>query len=99
MKEIMKNPNVALNHNLFIAHGIGENIGNPLEEQNRELKEELKKIFCTFYHKHVYEEDTNTCILKITLTDSLVFAHDYKYFVDFKQKTATREECVIDIVF
>ena len=99
MKEIMKNPNVALNHNLFVARGIGENIGNPLEEQNRELREELKQVFCAFYHKHVYEEDTNTCILKITLTDSLVFAHDYKYFIDFKQKTATREECVIDIVF
>jgi len=38
MKEITKNPNVALNHNLFVAHGIGNNIGNPLEEQNRELR-------------------------------------------------------------
>jgi general stress protein 26 len=99
MKEIMKNPNVALNHNLFVAHGLGENIGNPLEEQNRELREELKQVFCGFYDKHVCEEDANTCILKITLTDALVFAHDYKYFIDFKHKTATREECVVDIVF
>ena len=99
MKEITKNPNVALNHNLFVAHGIGNNIGNPLEEQNRELREELKQIFYVFYDKHVCEEDTNTCILKITLTDSLLFAHDYKYFIDFKHKTATREECLIDIVF
>lgn len=38
MKEITKNPNAALNHNLFVAHGIGNNIGNPLEEQNRELR-------------------------------------------------------------
>lgn len=99
MKEIRENSNVALNHNLFVAHGIGENIGNPLEEQNRELREELKQVFCAFYDKHVCEEDTNTCILKITLTDSLVFAHDYKYFIDFIHKTATREECVIDIIF
>ncbi|MBU3187445.1 pyridoxamine 5'-phosphate oxidase family protein [Clostridium estertheticum] len=97
MKEITKNPNVALNHNLFVAHGTGNNIGNPLEEQNRELREELKQIFYVFYDKHVCEEDTNTCILKISLTDSLVFAHDYKYFIDFKHKTATREKCVIDI--
>ena len=99
MKEIMNNPNVALNHNMFVAHGIGNNMGNPLEEQNRELREELKQIFYAFYDKHVCEEDTNTCILKITLTDSLVFAHDYKYFIDFQQNTATREECVIDMVF
>jgi len=99
MKEIMRNPNVALNHNLFVAHGIGKNIGNPLEEKNRELREDLKQIFYAFYDKHVCEEDTNTCILKITLTDSVVFAHDYKYFIDFKHKTATREECVIDIIF
>jgi len=39
------------------------------------------------------------CILKITLTDSLVFANDYKYFIDFEHNTASREECVIDIVF
>lgn len=99
MKEIMKNPNVALNHNLFVAHGLGENIGNPLEEQNKELRAELRQVFCAFYDKHVCEEDKNTCILKITLIDSLVFAHDYKYFIDFKHKTATREECVIDIIF
>jgi general stress protein 26 len=99
MKEIEKNPNVALNHNLFIAHGMGKNIGNPLMEENRELREELKKVFCAFYDKHICEEDINTCILAITLTDAVIFAHDYKYFIDFKHKTATREECVIDIVF
>lgn len=99
MKEVIKNPNVALNHNLFVAHGIGENLGNLLKEENRELRDELKQVFCAFYDKHVYEQDPNTCILKINLTDSLLFAHDYKYLIDFKNKTANREECVIDIVF
>jgi len=28
MKEITINPNVALNHNMFVAHGLGKNIGN-----------------------------------------------------------------------
>jgi len=99
MKEITINPNVALNHNMFVAHGLGKNIGNPLEEQNRELRKQLKHVFFAFYDKHVYEDDINTCILKITLTDSLVFAHDYKYFIDFKNKTATREKFIIDILF
>jgi hypothetical protein len=99
MREILKNPNVALNHNLFVAHGIGENIGNPLDKSNRLLREELKKVFIAFYDKHVNEQDKNTCILKISLTDALVFAHDFKYFIDFNNQTATRENCVIDIVF
>lgn len=99
MKEIMKNPNAALNHNLFVAHGIGENIGNPLEEHNKKLRDELRNVFSAFYDKHVNEQDKNTCILKISLTDALVFANDYKYIIDFKNQTATREHCVVDIVF
>ena len=99
MKEIAKNPHVAINHNLFVAHGFGKNIGNPLEERNKDLREELKKVFFAFYDKHVNEEDPNTCILKVDLADALVFAHDYQYFIDFKQKTAMRKDFVVDIVF
>lgn len=99
MKEIDINPYVAINHNLFVAHGVGKNIGNPLDQNNKELREELRKVFCTFYDKHVNENDKNTCILKIDLNDAIVFAHDYKYVIDFKNEVSTREECVIDIVF
>jgi len=99
MKEIAVNPYVALNHNLFVAHGVGKNIGNPLEEQNREIREELRQVFSTFYDKHVNEQDANTCILKVELTDALVFENSLKYFIDFEKGTATKEKCVIDIVF
>jgi len=99
MKEIAKNPNVALNYNLFVAHGLGKNVGNPLAERNRDLREELKQVFVVFYDKHVCEEDPNTCILKVDLTDALVFAHDYKYLIDFERKTAARKDFVVDIVF
>lgn len=99
MREIANNPNVAINNNLFVAHGVGKNIGNPLDESNKEMREELRKVFCTFYDKHVNEEDKNTCILKIDLNDALVFAHDYKYIIDFKNEVAAKERCVVDIVF
>jgi len=99
MKEIAVNPYVAINHNLFVSHGVGKNIGNPLDENNKELREELRKVFCEFYDKHVNEKDNNTCILKIDVNDALVFAHDYKYVIDFKNEVSTRETCVIDIVF
>jgi hypothetical protein len=99
IKEIQKYFNVALNHNLFVAHGIGENIGHPLNEQNKELREKLRNVFIAFYDKHVNEEDKNTCILKILLNDALVFANDYKYKINYKDKTATREKFIVDIIF
>lgn len=99
MKEIALNPSVAVCHNLFVAHGNGRNIGHPLAPQNKELRDELRKVFCAFYEKHVDEADEYTCILKIDLTDALVFADGYKYRIDFQAMTATRENCAVDIVF
>ncbi|MBD7912836.1 pyridoxamine 5'-phosphate oxidase family protein [Clostridium cibarium] len=99
MKEIVSNPYVALNHNLFVAHGIGKNIGNPLDENNKDIREDLRKVFCAFYDKHVNENDINTCILKIDLSDAIVFANNYKYTIDFNNEASSREKCVIDIVF
>jgi intracellular sulfur oxidation DsrE/DsrF family protein len=36
---------------------------------------------------------------EISLNDALVFAHDFKYIIDYKNQTATREDFVVDIVF
>ena len=99
MKEIEQNPSAALCHGLFVAHGTGENLGNPLKKSNLALRDELKRVFCAFYDKHVNEADKNTCILKITLTDAVVFHNNYKYRVDFASKTAKRKDFVVDIVF
>jgi general stress protein 26 len=99
VKEIAVNPNVSLNHNLFVAHGLAYNIGNPLEPANKELREELKQAFISFYEKHVNEQDPNTCIIKVEHADALVFANNYKYYIDFSNQTATREDCIVDIVY
>lgn len=98
MKEISVNQHVAICHNLFVAHGLGENLGHPLDEDNRGLREELRQAFSAWYEKHVDERDGNTCILGIKLQDALVFAHDFKYFIDFEKRTAAKQECVVDIV-
>lgn len=99
MREIAANPSVAINHDLFVAHGLGENIGSPLDDKNKELREELRRVFCAFYDKHVNERDKNTCILKIKLTDALLFARDFKYLINFEDQTAIKQNCVIDIIF
>ncbi len=99
MQEIARNPSVALCYHLFVAHGEGENLGHPLKAENLRLRNELKQVFSAFYDQHVDETDANTCILKITPTDALVFANNYKYRLDFQKATADREDFIVDIVF
>jgi general stress protein 26 len=99
IKDIKENKNVALNHYSFVAHGYGENIGHPLDEKNEKIKEEFKKASVNFYDNHVNEKDENVCILKIILEDALVFNNNYKYNINYKDKTATKENNMIDVIF
>ena len=98
MREIAKNPHVALNHQLFVARGTAENAGHPLNAGNEALREALAKAFYKFYGRHVNEGDPGTCILKITPVWALVFADGFKYIADFEKKTASRQLFTTDII-
>lgn len=98
MRDIERKGDVAVCKDLMCAHGIGENLGSPKKEANRELRDELKTVFCAFYDRHVNEDDPGTCILKIILTDAVAFSKDTKYLIDFTKKTATAIAFVNDIV-
>ena len=98
MKEITKKSNVAIYKDLMCVQGIGENLGSPKEESNRELREELRKVFVAFYDRHVDENDPGTCILKIALTSAVVFSKDTKYIIDFENTTAAATAFVNDII-
>jgi hypothetical protein len=97
MKEIEKNPHVALTHNMFVAYGIGKDIGHPLDPENKELREALKQVFNTFYDGHVHESDKDTCFLKITLTNAVVYANNYRYSINFETAWAVKEEYILTI--
>lgn len=62
MKDLSSNPSAAVCYNLFVAHGAGVTIGHPLAPENRELREELQRVFSAFYDKHVDENDENTAL-------------------------------------
>lgn len=96
MKEVTLNPRVALCKDLFSARGIGENIGGP--NDNRALADELRAAFSTWYDRHVNENDPGTCILRIRLTDAVVFTDDTKYVIDFAAKSAASRPFKNDIV-
>lgn len=98
MKEISKKSNVAICKDLMCAQGIGENLGNPKEESNKELREELRKAFVAFYDRHVDEDDPGTCILKIALTNAVAFSKDTKYIIDYKTATAAATPFINDII-
>ena len=98
MKEIAKNPHVALNHELFVARGRAECLGHPNAPGNGALREELMRVFSKFYSRHVDESDPGTCFLKIEPDWALVFDGGCKYIADFREKVSTRQPFVADII-
>lgn len=84
MRQIGKNPAVAISGEWFTAHGIGENLGHVLLPENREIMDILRAAFALWYgNGHVSEADLNTCLLKIRLTDGVLFSEGTPYEIDF----------------
>ena len=85
MKQIAKNPTVAICGDWFTAHGVGENLGHVLLEENQNIMEKLRTAFSTWYNNgHTNEADPNTCLLKIRLTDGVLFSHGTRYDIEFE---------------
>ncbi|MDO5423628.1 MAG: pyridoxamine 5'-phosphate oxidase family protein [Eubacteriales bacterium] len=84
MKQITKNPVAAISGEWFTAHGIGENLGHVLLPQNEKIMAVLRAAFAAWYDNgHTNEADPNTCLLKIRLTDGVLFSDGTRYDIDF----------------
>lgn len=84
MKQIEANPTVAVCGEWFTAGGIGENMGYLLSESNKALALKLKQVFSAWYgNGHIDENDTNTCILRVRLTEGVLLCHGTRYEIDF----------------
>ena len=84
MQQIARNPKVAICGDWFTAHGIGENMGHILLPENADLTDKLRTVFAEWYgNGHVNEADPNTIILRIKLTDGVLFNHGTRYDIDF----------------
>ncbi|WP_461257392.1 pyridoxamine 5'-phosphate oxidase family protein [Treponema sp. R80B11-R83G3] len=84
MKQIKKNPEVAVCGEWFTANGIGKNIGHVLNKKNTAVMAKLREVFAEWYSNgHVNEDDVNTCILCIKLTKGVLFNQGKKYNVNF----------------
>ena len=84
IQQIAKNPTVAISGEWFTAHGIGENLGHVLLEENQAVMDILRSAFDAWYSNgHTNEADPNTCLLKITLTDGVLFSEGTRFDIDF----------------
>jgi len=70
------------------AHGAGENLGHVLAEENAVMMAKLREAFSMWYTGgHVNENDPNTCLLRIRLTDGL-FSNDMQQTnIDFVKQS------------
>ena len=84
MKQINENPEVAICGEWFTAHGIGENFGYVRDEKNTEIISKLRAAFAEWYgNGHINEDDPNTCLLRVCLTDGILFSNGIKYEINF----------------
>ena len=84
MRQIGKNQAVALAGEWFTAHGTGENLGYFCKPENQQIAEKLKKAFSAWIDNgHNNFADKNTCILRIRLTDGILFSDGAMYEIDF----------------
>lgn len=84
MKQIAKNPRVAVSGDWFTAQGVGVNLGYFGKAENRELAETLRRAFAEWIDNgHNDFSNENTCILCVRLTHGLLFSHGTRYDLDF----------------
>ena len=93
MLQIEKNNEVGVcGFGWYSFQGITENLGWVKDEKNARIREKFKKVF-EWFDQDGDEDNPNSIVLKITLTEGVIidFEKKYgelKYEVDFFHKTA-----------
>ncbi len=84
MKQIAVNPVVAVAGEWFSAHGRGVNLGWFGSPENAPIAEKMRTVFAGWINNgHNNFEDRNTVILRIDLTDGVLFSRGRRFDIDF----------------
>ncbi len=84
MQQIAAEPKVALAGDWFTAHGLGENLGWFGAAENAAIAAKMRTVFAAWLDNgHSNLNDPNTCILRIRLTDAVLFSHGTRYDIHF----------------
>lgn len=84
MQQIGRNPKVAICGDWFTARGTAHSMGHILLPENADLADKLRTAFAEWYDNgHTNENDPNTIILRIRLTEGVLFHHGARYDIAF----------------
>lgn len=84
MKQIEENPTVALSGEWFTAQGKGVHLGYFGKADNARIAEKMRDVFSAWIDNgHNDFDDINTCILRIELTNGILFSNGKRYEIDF----------------
>jgi len=85
MKQIAKDPTVAIAGEWFTAHGKGFDLGYFGKCENAEMAQKLRAVFAAWIDNgHNDFSDENTRILRIQLTEGTLLAQGTRYDIDFR---------------
>ncbi len=80
MKQIEKNPAVAVAGEWFTGHGKAISLGYFGKEENSGISDKLRTAFAEWIDNgHNDFDDENTIILRVELTDGLLLSHGKRY--------------------
>ncbi len=84
MQHIAVNPAVAVSGDWFTAHGTGENLGWFGSPENISVAGKMRDVFSGWIDNgHNNFEDVNTCVLRIRLTEGVLFSDGRRYDIEF----------------
>ena len=84
MKQIERNPAVALSGEWFAAQGTGVNLGYFGKAENARIAGRMREVFSAWIDNgHNNFDDVNTCILRIQLISGVLFSNGKRYEIDF----------------
>jgi len=84
MKQLEKNPTAAVSGEWFTAHGRGINLGWFGSDDNKLIADKMKNVFSEWIDNgHNNFDDKNTCILRIALTEGILFSEGKRLELKF----------------
>lgn len=86
VQQIIKNKNVSIcatasNHKF---QGEAINIGHPLKEENKEIRDILTNAFSSGYFEQYDESDPKICYVQVKVNEAFTYANKIGYKVDFR---------------
>ncbi|MBR3779082.1 MAG: pyridoxamine 5'-phosphate oxidase family protein [Clostridia bacterium] len=84
MKQIEANAQVAVCGEWFTAHATGSSLGWFGAAENAPIAQKMRAVFAAWIDNgHTDLQDPNTCILRLQLTDGVLWSHGVCYEIDF----------------